>query len=319
MKQLLNILLVSALMFSCSKEEDTPDNPYDDVDYGIDNSQVDTLDPYGITSIHRDILLPKCSTPGCHDGTFEPDFRTVMSSYSTLVYHSIIKNNATNDYAYRVVPYDTNASVLQKRLNLKTFANVNDRMPQDNIGTGLPQEDLDRISKWIEDGAKDFQGNVAIMPNTEPRFPFFWMIEGTGFPALTQPFDVLSDAANREGGQGHLEMILDTGLTCLTIPGIEDDSTALVDMQNVRLEFSYVKDDFSNPFKTLNSTYLPGNDEAWYNLYTIDNTYLTDTIIYMRYVMNDGDHINDTHFPRDDSHDWYKSLWSFKIIEGSHL
>lgn len=318
MKQVLNILVMSLLLFSCSKEEDAPGNPYDDVDYGIDNSLVDTLDPYGITSIHRDILLPKCSTPGCHDGTFEPDFRTVMSSYSTLVYHSIIKNNANDDYSYRVVPYDTNASVLQKRLNLKTFANVNDRMPQDNIGTGLPQADLDRISKWIENGAKDFQGNVAIMPNTEPRFPYFWMIEGSNFPALVQPFDVLSDPTNREGGQGHLEMILDTGLTCLMIPGIEDDSTALADMQNVRLEFSYVKDDFSNPFKTLNSTFLPGNDEAWYNLYTIDNTYLTDTIIYARYVMNDGDHVNDTHFPRVDSHDWYKSLWSFKVILGSH-
>lgn len=317
-KNLLKITLSVVLIMGCSKDDPLPDNPYDKVDYGNDNITQDTLDTNGITAIHRDILQPKCSTPGCHDGSFEPDFRTVMSSYATLVYHPIIKNSPDSLYKYRVVPYDTNSSVLQKRLNLKTFANTNDRMPQDNIGLGLPQSDLDRISTWIENGAKDFQGNVASVPNTEPNLQYFWMIDGEGFPLISAPYTVYSDANNRINQQGHLSVILDTSLTCFIVPGITDDSTSLGDMTKVDLEFSYTKDDFSTPFKTLNASFLPGNDESWYNLFTIDNTFLTDTTIYLRYVMNDGDHVNDTYFPLKDSPEWYKTFWSIHITKGSH-
>lgn len=318
MRYLLKIILFSTLIFGCSKDDELPENPYDKVDYGNSNITEDTLDLNSITAIHRDILQPRCSTPGCHDGSFEPDFRTAMSSYATLVYHPILKNNPDSIYKYRVVPYDTNFSVLQKRLNLKTFANTNDRMPQDNIGTGLPQKDLDRISNWIQNGAKDFQGNVATIPNTEPSLQFFWMIDGKGFPIVSTPYNVFSATSNRINQQGHLSVILDTALTCFIVPGITDDSTALADMQKVTLEFSYVKDDFSTPFKTINASFLSGDDDSWHNLFTIDNTFLADTIIYMRYAMNDGDHNNDTYFPRQDTHDWYKTFWSIYIIKGSH-
>ncbi len=318
MRYLLHIILLSALISSCGKDEALPDNPYDNVDYGNNNITQDSLDTNGIISIHKDILQPRCSTPGCHDGSFEPDFRTVMSSYATLVYHPILKNSIDSLYKYRVVPYDTNSSVLQKRLNLQTFANTNDRMPQDNIGVGLPQKDLDRISRWIENGAKDFQGNVAVMPNTEPLLQYFWMIDGDGYPAIFSPYTVYSNAANRINQNGSSPIILDTGLTCYMVPSISDDSTTLADMEKVNLEMSYTKDDFSNPFKVIPASYTPGAYESWNNLFTIDNTYLTDTIIYMRYVMNDGDHTADTEFPRQDSPEWHKTFWSIYIIKGSH-
>jgi hypothetical protein len=318
MKYLSQILFFSVLILGCSKEDVLPENPYDSVDYGNDNVTQDTLDINGITSIHKDILQPKCSTPGCHDGSFEPDFRTVMSSYATLVYHPILKNSIDSLYKYRVVPYDTNSSVLQKRLNLQTFANTNDRMPQDNIGFGLPQDDLDRISAWIENGAKDFQGNVAVLPNTEPLLQYFWMIDGTGYPVVPQPYVVFSNISNRIDQTGHLPIVLDTGLTCYIIPSISDDSTSLGDMTKVTLEMSYIKDDFSSPFKTLPASFTSGTYESWNNLFEIDNTYLTDTIIYMRYVMNDGDHVTDASFPRSDSPEWYKTFWSIYISKGSH-
>ncbi|MBK7268515.1 MAG: hypothetical protein IPI07_03030, partial [Flavobacteriales bacterium] len=31
---------------------------------------------------------------GCHDGTFEPEFRTIASAYNSLVYHPVIANDA---------------------------------------------------------------------------------------------------------------------------------------------------------------------------------------------------------------------------------
>ena len=318
MRYILYILLFFSLIMSCSKDDVVPENPYDNVDYGNDNITQANLDTNGITLIHKDILQPKCSTPGCHDGSFEPDFRTVMSSYATLVYHPILKNSIDSLYKYRVVPYDTNSSVLQKRLNLQNFANTNDRMPQDNIGTGLPQKDLDRISKWIENGAKDFQGNVASMPNTDPFLQSFWMIDGLGYPNIPKPYLVLSNKANRINQKWSSPAILDTGLTCYIIPSISDDSTALADMGKVELELSYIKDDFSNPFKSFPASYTPGASESWNNLLTIDNTYLTDTIIYMRYVLNDGDQNIDSYFPNKDSPEWYKTNWSLYIIKGSH-
>jgi len=317
MRYLIKIILFTLFIIGCTKDDNLPNNPYDKVDYGNENITQDSLDTNGITSIHKDILQPKCSTPGCHDGSFEPDFRTVMSSYNTLVYHPILKNSIDSLYKYRVVPYDTNLSVLQKRLNLQNFANSNDRMPQDNIGIGLPQNDLNRISKWIENGAKDFEGNVAIMPNTEPTLKNFWMINGNGYPSIPKPYIVYSKASNRIDNKGSSPMILDTSLTCYIKPSISDDSTALEDMDKVVLQMSYIKDDFSNPFKILPSSFTPGANESWNNLFTIDNTYLTDTIIYMRYIMNDGDHITDTSFPRKDSPNWYKTSWSFYIIKGS--
>lgn len=319
MKKLLFIFLFAALFTSCKKDEVTPNNPYDDIDYG-NETPIDTLDPNGIVSIHRDILLPKCSTPGCHDGTFEPDFRTVMSSYSTLVYHPIIKNNPTNDYEYRVVPFDTTNSVLQKRLNWTTFANTNDRMPQDNIGTGLPQDDLDRISAWILGGAKDFQGNVAVMPNKEPRMQWFYCLEGgADLLSTPQPYNVLSGADNREDNQGHLSMILDTNMRVLITADITDDSTAMKDLENVRLDFSYLEDDFSSPIHSENGQYFTwSSDEYWYFLFNVPETFLQDTTIYMRINANDGDHADDTYFPQEDSYDWYKTYWSINVQEGSH-
>lgn len=312
--------MVAVLITSCSKDGDLPDNPFDGVDYGNNEDGTDTLDPNGIVAIHRDVILPKCSTPGCHDGTFEPDFRTVMSTYSTLVYHPIIKNNADNDYQFRVIPFDTTNSVLQKRLNWKTFANTNDRMPQDNIGTGLPQEDLDRISAWILGGAKDFQGNVPVYPNTEPRFPYYYMIEGAAdIFSISQPFNVLSGADNRVDNQGHLSAIVDTNMRVMITTEIQDDSTAMANMQNVRLAFSYDKDDFSNPIHSENGQYFTyGTDEYWYFLFNIPQNFIQDTTIYMRMYANDGDHTEDTHHPRADSFDYYKTYWSINVQEGSH-
>ena len=59
---------------------------------------------------HKNILEPKCANPACHDGTFEPDFRTIEGSYNTLVYHPVTKNDEDLTYEHRVVPGDIRAS-----------------------------------------------------------------------------------------------------------------------------------------------------------------------------------------------------------------
>src|SRR5688572_29120689 len=91
----VNVLAVMAMVVlfysSCSKDDEIPANPYDDINYDTDTTTEQNPDPYSITGLHKNIFNPKCNVPGCHDGTFEPDFRSVQSSYSTLVYQQVNK------------------------------------------------------------------------------------------------------------------------------------------------------------------------------------------------------------------------------------
>ena len=80
--------------------------------------------------------MPYCANSGCHDGNFEPDFRTVESSYSTLVYQPVVKNNDNQTYEYRVVPGNSAQSILYARLlsyenGVSVFDDNSQVMPMD--------------------------------------------------------------------------------------------------------------------------------------------------------------------------------------------
>ena len=122
---LLFILVI--FFFSCQKDAL---NPYDDP--SLDSPQSSDTNyfnnPSSFASLQNNIFQPYCNNSGCHDGTFEPDFRTIESSYSTLVYQPIIKNNSTETYQYRVKPGESDKSVLYARLladasGISTFDN----------------------------------------------------------------------------------------------------------------------------------------------------------------------------------------------------
>lgn len=310
-------LFVILLLTSCRKDLPLSENPFDAIDYGTSNVIKDSLDANGIVAIHRDILLPKCSTPGCHDGSFEPDFRTVMSSYSTLVYHPIIKNNPDNSFTYRVIPYDTSNSVLQKRLNWNTFANINDRMPQDNIGTGLPQEDLDRITAWIQNGAKDPEGYVSKLPNKQPFASYIWVIEGAEnwTDIWLNPINQLSGKDNRVNNSWSEPFIVEENMWLFMIPNIKDDSTAIKDIQGVKLELSYDLE-FNTTIHSYIGSYIPPSEnggDQWYFNFQLPHTLPTDTTLFLRVVMNDGDHTDNAYFPASFANEWDKKAASFII------
>jgi hypothetical protein len=96
-------LIISLFLVNCT-EDDLLLNPYDGIDYSDTTLVIDTLSSTSFVKLHRDFLGPSCNVMGCHDGSFEPDFRTVQSSYNTLVYHPILKNNLDETFTYRVVP-----------------------------------------------------------------------------------------------------------------------------------------------------------------------------------------------------------------------
>lgn len=304
--KILVAISVFVIVIACNKEENLPDNPYDNVDYGNGNNSADTLDPKSIVAIHRDILKPRCANPGCHDGTFEPDFRTVQSTYATNVYHRIIKNNTDEDFAYRVVPYDTTMSVLHERITNCCFVNQDDRMPQDNIGQGLDQDDIDRIADWIMDGAKDFTGTIPSYPNTEPSISYYVALD----PTYTTEY-----SANRVDDIPYNPFLIGADLDVIVVPFIEDDSTSTMDLENPTLAFSYDMNGFDNPDYTVigNAVNTPGQGDFMLCQFNTGQFNVGDTI-YMRFSCNDGDHIEDTQFPQESSIDFYKTYWSF-IIE----
>lgn len=305
-------------LVACDKETDLPHNPYDDIVYPTPPAPIDTLNPNSIVAIHRDILHPRCAVPGCHDGNFEPDFRTVQSATSTLVYARIVKNNADSTFMFRVVPYDTAQSVLHERLTNCCFANTNDRMPQDNIGVPLESAYIDRIEAWIMDGAKNMFGEVAAYPNQAPQIGFYVGADTMSIDAVVAAANLnfpLTAVGNRIDGVYYNPFILTSARNVALVIGVEDDSTALAALQGSKMRFSYDPDDFSPSapgYQQVNAQFInyPGF-QYWYVQF---NTSLFDpnNVVYMRYYVSDGE--STTEMPRTEMVIQYKTFWSFYIL-----
>lgn len=145
------------------------DNPFETTDDSDQNQEID-----GFADIHAQILEPKCANPACHDGTFEPDFRTVEGSYNTLVYHEVIKNDALESFTYRVVPGEPDASWLVNRI--KYSNDTLGRMPL--YAEQLSQKEIRAITDWVANGAKDARSEDPTMPNAVPEFEWYVAFSG---------------------------------------------------------------------------------------------------------------------------------------------
>jgi hypothetical protein len=158
-------------MNSCKKE--TVDNPYDKYNNPpIDTSDNTNLNATSIEGLYQQIFKPTCANSGCHDGTFEPDFRTIQSTYNSLVYQPIIKNDATAPLTYRVVPGNIASSMIIRRLEIDLNGNSG-IMPLvvDPLSDWPAKKDayISNIKTWIENGAKDLAGNAANPVNKVPQ------------------------------------------------------------------------------------------------------------------------------------------------------
>ncbi|MGV3638843.1 MAG: hypothetical protein ACO1NQ_14475 [Flavobacteriales bacterium] len=95
LRVLLAIGLIVLVFSACKKE--TP-NPYDELERGDPHPTVDALPAGNFAWIHQRILRPNCALSGCHDGSFEPEFRTIGGSYNSLVLHPVIANDPQQSY-----------------------------------------------------------------------------------------------------------------------------------------------------------------------------------------------------------------------------
>mgnify|MGYP001274085919 FL=1 len=144
---------------------DPPPNPYDGLPpvVATEGLAVPALPEGNFAWLHQQILGPTCANSGCHDGTFEPDFRTVGSSWNTLVNHPVIANDASMTFNRRVVPGNVASSFLHERLTVE-IPNTSGLMPLE-VDEGSDynerrEEYIAAIEAWIEAGAPDINGNV---------------------------------------------------------------------------------------------------------------------------------------------------------------
>ncbi|MCB0703760.1 MAG: hypothetical protein KDC34_00555 [Saprospiraceae bacterium] len=170
---LLLLSLFCLLVFACSESlvtnedplPDPPENPFDGIDYSENEIPQIEVDSATFLGLHTYIFSQACNQPGCHDGTFEPEFRTVQSAYNSLVYHDIKKNYDVDPLPYRVTPGEPENSMIWHRLTMHNPPNF-EQMPSSGIPLG--QHELDLIQNWIEAGAPDIYGNLPSLSSVQP-------------------------------------------------------------------------------------------------------------------------------------------------------
>lgn len=304
---------VATLFFNgCTKEDAAPDNPFgpEVIVNDPDTTTPQIPDPYSITGLHKNIFSTKCNVPGCHDGTFEPDFRTIQSSYSTLVYQTVNKVtvNGVDTFTYRVIPFDITNSFIHERLTTTTP----DYMPSN--GNRLSQTEINQINTWIMNGAKDINGNIATAPNNLPNLinttnNFFYK----AFDSLTFiPFYASVVDTNRFMDVPYYPFLVNANANLSIIFWVEDDSTALGDLLVNQCKLSLIENDFSAA-QSVNATFvnLGAPYQFWIAIFPV--TWAPGTQVYFRYYVKDTDNPATVEFPRNDMPFYYKSFFSFKV------
>jgi hypothetical protein len=291
------------ILHSC-KNDDEPANPYDSIDRSGNNQPVTNPDPNSIAGLHKNIFFPKCANPGCHDGTFEPDYRTVESTFSTLVYQPV--NKVTLDsariFSLRVIPHNTSDSWLVERLTTSTT----EYMPSNSVR--LTNEEIDHVKNWINAGCPDNNGNLPQKPNLQPNIIGYYVIDsitnGRIDSIRLNNFPLNPFIANANRSMRILFVATDTA------DGSDETDPANFSVKEIH--FSTDKNNFSGARVIPSYIYIP-QFTAW----LVDvpkNLWPAGTTVYFRINVNDGDHPGvNAEFPKNESFDYYKTLYAFYV------
>ena len=317
MKHLFLLSLSLIFVLSACKTPGTsevPPNPFDD--YKDTTQQVTNplpyIDPKSFAGIHQTVLSKTCANSGCHDGLFEPDFRTIESSYNTLVSHPIVKNNPQNSYQYRVVPGNSSQSVLWERLN-HDIDGQSGIMPlvvdPNSDWEANKTEYLNNIKAWIDGGAKDMMGNSPISGNLQP-----YMKGVLAFPVgnTTNPY-------SRDAGTGAI--LIPSGVNTIDLwLAFGDDNTASANLQTNKIRFSTNPNGFVAANEQNLSILSPLNYIGYFGA-AVDFTHkitlnissynMGDKVFFRAYI-KDAQLSSLTEIPADASADYIKDYFSFK-------
>jgi len=285
------ILIIMLVFFSCKEEI----NPFDfnGSDINLDNDTLYFLEPTDFSALHNNIFIPTCANSGCHDGTFEPDFRTIESSYNSLVYQPVIKNDINNSFFYRVEPGNSSKSVLYQRL-IVDIDGISGIMPlsaeynPEHYWYDNEEEYINNIKDWINNGAKDIFGNSPQPPNDIPL--------GKGMVVF--PSGQLNNPINRNSQNG--TVLISNNLDSVDLLfSITDDLLSSNQLSYNKIKISNSLHNFINISESdlvvLNNPisevgfFSTVSLESFFHKFTLDlGSYNTGDIIYVKVYVKDN-------------------------------
>ncbi|MBC7413105.1 MAG: hypothetical protein H7331_11715 [Bacteroidia bacterium] len=298
----ITIGLVS-IIYSCKKKaEELPTNPFAESNTATSTKTTEVALTPDFKSIYTKIFQPKCGNQSCHDGHFEPDFRTIESAYATMVYQPVIKHTLDGRYKMRVIPGNIDSSWLYNRV-VTADAQLG-RMPL--YKNQLATDELNAIKTWISNGAKDQYNQPAREPNSEPQVQYY--------AASDTNNNVINRVdTNRVAGSAS-PFIVHTGKQLTLYVIFSDDHTPINQLQNVRMKLSQNIDGFSTTVtQTITGTYSP---IPWFDgfIFTVNTSSLpANKTLYFRFYANDGTTTTDTEFPITNMWPWWKNYASLIV------
>ncbi len=289
--------LISQFSYLSSCKKELPLNPYD-IDDPNDSIPSPDLQPNTIQWLHYYMFKPTCANSGCHDGTFEPDYRTVESTYNTLVFAPIVKNDSFGTYTYRVVPGSYQQSIIYRRLT-SILNEDGDMMPLEvEPGSDFNErktEYINAVKTWIQNGAPDMFGDDAFLPNLEPQLRGVQAYRnGANTPLVHDSYGFI----NVTGGTSTLDIWF----------AFDDDSTAISQFTTNEIKFCLSMNNMDSAI-VQNITYSanPKTEVGYYgdtvNYYyktTLNDPLLmfpNGAYVFMRVYVDDGDHSAPTEIP----------------------
>ncbi len=310
-----NILWLLAFSFSLLAACDKHQNPFDDIKKPEEQEENPIeLDPNSIEGLHANIFSKTCANSGCHDGTFEPDFRTIEGTYNTLVYHPVIKNDAKGTFKYRVLPGQPDQSQLVARLtyDIDNNSGIMPLVIEPNSDWPAKKEAyIQNVKKWIQDGAKDFLGNSPSLGSDLPQM--------RGAAARMG-----SDWLSHDGaGKSYLRVPADAASIDLFV-ALQDDQTAAPALSGRKIRFSKSAEVFTDaeemelsvlqsPVRTTGYFDQP---EDYYHKVTLKPSDLgkKGDIIYFRVYVRDDDN-PETEIPSAGSARYIKNYFALLLAD----
>ena len=310
MRRLIVIGLLALLLPTCKKDE----NPYADLTFPQSIPNPENLPQDNFAWLHQKVFRPTCANPGCHDGCFEPEYRTIGSAYNSLVYHPVISNDSLGTYTYRVLPGDPDHSLLYARLTID-IPNTSGQMPLEyDVNGDWPPNSafyIQKVRDWINGGAKDMFGNIPTLGNLEPQV--------TGFLAF--PGGNTTTAYPRATGSGVQPIEVPAGNVDLWF-SFTDDSTAVSALGYNKYKLGSSQFDFTpvaeQSLSTGSSITAPdfGNSSTTFTHKAALNlsAYPVGTYLFVRVYVNDGDHTANTEVPDDGTGEPMLSYFTLKVV-----
>ena len=288
------IALLVLAFAACKKEE----NPFEQLEHSSPNPPSEALPQDNFAWLHQRIFRPVCANSGCHDGTFEPEFRSVGSAYNSLVYAPVIANDPGNSFTYRVLPGNVQMSFLHERLTA-FVPNTSGVMPLETDGPDWPQNEqlyLNAIASWIQNGAPNMFGQPPSLGNLEPQV--------TGF--LVLPSGNTSNPYPRGDDEGVQPIEVPATNVDLWF-ALSDDETPVAELAYNKVKvatsvlgFATVPELSLTTGASLNGPEFSGNNATFTHKASIDlASYASGAQLFVRVYVDDGDHSEPTEVPND--------------------